>query len=65
MNNILTQEALMILLPSLAVSLVLGCMAITYWLCRRRSMSKKPKGGQPMLANDARNQEGSIFSQVT
>lgn len=36
-NDTLPKEALMILLPSIAVSLVLGILAISYWLCRRRN----------------------------
>lgn len=60
-NNLLTQEALTILLPSVAVTLVLSILAITYVACRRRSVDS-PKKDQP-VNND--NRQHDILQQET
>ena len=41
-DNLFTNEILMVLLPSIAISLVLALIGVTYCVCRRRS----PEGGK-------------------
>ena len=53
----------MILLPSLGVSLVLGILAISYWLCKRRG--PKDAKGQPMMGNPTDGRIEGTFQQVS
>ena len=50
-TNIFTQEVLMVLLPSIAISLVLMLIFITYCLCRRRKPKSKNLGADNVADN--------------
>ncbi|CBY09204.1 unnamed protein product [Oikopleura dioica] len=63
-ETLLTREALIILLPSVAVSLVLGILVIAWIACRKRNPNAAKKGEQYMDNADNR-QSSEIVQQET
>ena len=62
-ETLLTREALIILLPSVAVSLVLGILVIAWIACRKRNPNAAKKGDQYIDSGDNR-QSSEIVQQV-
>ena len=64
-ETLLTREALIILLPSVAVSLVLGILVVAWIACRKRNPNAAKKGDQYLSGDNGDNRQSSeIVQQV-
>ena len=64
-ETLLTREALIILLPSVAVSLVLGVLVVAWIACRKRDPNAAKKGDNYLSGDNGDNRHSSeIVQQV-